>query len=307
MQDGPTALEESWDEPKRRTPKKGWGGGGGRWWIWVGRVLLWTFVLVVIVNGIRAPFERFTAPDGPGTTTSSIPADGQFPVSGASAFALQFTQVYLNYDQITAVDRQKALERFVPAGSDQFGWDGKGQLAAGSAQVASVDVKDVNRALVNVVAKVGTRWIQLSVPVFTRGGGFVVSGRPALLEPPARIEPPDVKGIDHDTDLEAQLQNTLQGFFQAYAASDKVNLPRFTDNPAIQGLGGGVTFGQLGDIDAPKGSSDERTVTVPVTWIFPQTLARGSEGMVTMVYELTVVKKSGNWNVASIRGAQAGS
>src|SRR4051794_5408854 len=38
----------------------GWGGSGGRWWIYVGRVILWAFLIVVLVNGVRAPFERFT-------------------------------------------------------------------------------------------------------------------------------------------------------------------------------------------------------------------------------------------------------
>src|SRR5262245_10202551 len=52
----------------------GWGGSGGRWLVYVGRAILWAFIIVVLVNGIRAPFERFTEkPAGPTTSTSGKP------------------------------------------------------------------------------------------------------------------------------------------------------------------------------------------------------------------------------------------
>ncbi|GAA3199911.1 hypothetical protein GCM10010468_12300 [Actinocorallia longicatena] len=310
MDDGPTALEESWDVPKPQSRKKGWGGGGGRWWIWVGRILLWTFVLVVIVNGIRAPFERFTAKDGATTTVSSTPTGDQFPVSAASTFALQFTQIYLHYDQGSAQTRAEQLSRFLPADADdQFGWNGLGQLSAGSIEVSTVDVKDPNNALVNIVAQLGTRWVQLAVPVYTKDGSYVISGPPALLEVPPTAQVPNRPGIEHDTALETYLKdNLLTGFFTAYAKSDGVILKRYTgDNPSIQGLGSAVNFGSLGDVNAPKGASEERVVTATVQWIVPPTQPRGSESMVTQAYELTVVKKGDTWNVTSIRGVQAGS
>lgn len=301
VDDVPSTLDEPWDTP-RQPAKKGWGGGGGRWFVWLGRALLWTFVVVVVVNGIRAPFERFTAePVRPGTVAT--PGGPAFPVSGASAFALQFGDVYLNYDQATAADRQAQLARFLPEGVDtQFGWNGLGQFSARSVQVSGVDVQDAENGIVNLVAKAGDRWVQLAVPVYAKDGRYVVSGLPALLQVPEKAQLPEPPGIDHDTDLEAQLQTQLVGFFQAYAASDTVNLQRFAEG-GITGLGSSVVFGQLTDVNAPKGASDERTVVATVQWKVPQTQSRGSESLVVSVYELVVVKKSDQWNVRSIRGA----
>src|SRR3954469_14113213 len=70
---GVFAPADPWDAPEekrrrgsngRRGPgggggrgdRGGWGGSGGRWWIYVGRAILWACILVVLVNGIRAPF-----------------------------------------------------------------------------------------------------------------------------------------------------------------------------------------------------------------------------------------------------------
>ncbi|MEO5875443.1 MAG: conjugal transfer protein [Streptosporangiaceae bacterium] len=298
----PGAQGEPWDARPPK-PAKGWSGGGGRWWIWVGRAVLWTFVVVVIVNGIRAPFERFTAdtePTGPVTPSSQ----DRFPVAEASAFAMQFSRVYLNYNGRESPQRQTELQTFIPDGADgQFGWNAVGDLAVDSLQVAGVEARGLNNGVVTVLAEVGSHWLRLAVPVYTKDGAMVVSGQPALLEPPKKAALPQASAVEHDTALEGQLKTQLVGFFQAYAASDKVFLSRFAD-PGITGLGAAVTYAALTDITAPKGAADERTVTANVTWTVPPTPPRVSTaGLLTQVYELVVVKKSDQWTVRSISGA----
>jgi hypothetical protein len=265
---------------------------------------LWTFVLVVIVNGIRAPFQRFTddtKPTGPAVVSSQ----DQFPVTAASAFAMQFSRVYLNYSAREAPQRQTDLQNFIADGADtQFGWNQVGDLAVDSLQVAGVQAKDINHGVVTVLAKVGSHWLQLAVPVYAKDGAMVVSGQPALLEPLKKAVLPEAAGIDHDTVLEGQLKTQLEGFFQAYAASDKLVLQRFAD-PSITGLGAAVTYTALTDVTAPKGAADERTVTANVTWQVPPAQPRGGAGggVFTQVYQLVVVKKSDQWTVRSISGA----
>lgn len=307
VDEGPAALDEPWDE-EPKAPKKKWGGGGGRWWIWVGRTLLWAFVLVVVVNGIRAPFERFTErPPATGGQTGN--GEPRFPRTQASAYALQFAQVYLNYDENSSGGRQTELAHFLPEGADaQFGWNGLGQLSAQRIEVLSVDVKDDNNAIVNIVAQAGARWITLAVPVYTRDGAFVISDKPALLEAPKKAQLPQDGGGERDEALESQLKTDLSGFFQAYGNSDAVNLQRFTAGGGITGLGAAVNFGEIREVNAPPGDSDERTVTATVMWKVPPTQPRGTEGQLEQTYELVVVKKSDQWNVRSIRGAvRAGS
>jgi hypothetical protein len=284
-----------------------WGGSGGRWWIWVGRIVLWAFLLVVIVNGIRAPFERFTAKP---TTT---PAAGQnspktqFPQGPASAYALQFAGIYLSYDQKDPAARETQLSYFLPDGADQqFGWDGNGQMAVQQLQVAGVDARDDNNAIVTLLVKANDRWLQLAVPVYAKDGAMVISGRPALLPAPPRAALPQPAVKERDSDLEGQLKPRLETFFKAYASSDQSILGLLFSGGPITGLNGAVNFAQLGDVVAPHGAAAERTVTATVSWQIPTAQNKAAAAKLEQTYQLTVVKKDdGNWYVKDIRGATA--
>ncbi|WP_235017854.1 conjugal transfer protein [Thermomonospora echinospora] len=281
-----------------------WAGSGGRWWVWLGRAVLWALIIVIVVNGVRAPFERFTESGTAAPTTSGRPSQPSFPTGAASAFALQFGNVYLNYDQQSAPDRERRLQPFLPEGTaGQFGWNGAGALQIQSVQVAGVEVRDEHNAVVTLLARADDRWLSLAVPVYARDGAMVVSARPALLPPPAKAALPSGGVGERDTALEGELQSALFGsFFPAYAASDTTSLARFTDGPPITGLARSVTFVKLAEVVAPRGQADRRTVTVTVTWQLP-----GRDGAAAaeldQTYELTVVKKDGTWYVRDIRGA----
>lgn len=281
-----------------------WRGSGGRWWIWVGRAVLWALILVILVNGIRAPFERFTESDSPASATPSAGEKDRFPVSAASAYALQFGNVYFNYDQKTAADREKALRSFIPEETDtQFGWNRVGNLQMQSVQVAAVEARDSNNAVVTLLARSQDKWFQLAVPVYAKGTALLISGRPALLPPPTRANLPQLGERDRDSGLEGELGTALGGFFTAYARSDQAALTRFSDQASITGLGNTVTFARLNEVVAPRGGPDQRTVTARVTWQIPPPDGRGTTGELEQTYELTVVKKDGKWYVRDIRGA----
>lgn len=319
----PAALAASadpWDAPapERRRGRSGgsgdgrrgggrWGGSGGRWWVWVGRAVLWALILVILVNGIRAPFERFTAKNGDsaGTGATAKPGKGTgFPSSAAGAFALQFANVYLNYDQKNAPAREAQLRTFLPDGADaQFGWNGVGTLQVQSVQVAGVDARDAHNGTVTVLARTADKWLRLSVPVYAAdGGALVVSGRPALLPPPTKAALPQGGVQDRDTALENELQPFLGTFFQAYASGNQAALSRFSDGTPIAGLAGSVSYVQVKEVVAPKGAADERTVTATVGWQLPGAAGSGGGGELDQAYELTVVKKGTTWYVRDIRG-----
>jgi hypothetical protein len=293
----------SWDFADGKRKRRRWSGSGGRWWIWVGRAILWACLIVVLVNGIRAPFERFTSEP----STPSAPrqdAKVQFPSSAASAYALQFANVYLNYDQKNPAVRQQQLQFFLPDGAEaQFGWNGAGEMQLQSVQVAGVDAKDANNGVVTVLAQANGKWLQLAVPVYAKDGRLVVSGRPALLPAPARAQPPQPGGLDRDGGLEEELQQALIGFFKAYGSGDTVALSRFSDKSSISGLTGAVTFSRLTEVIAPTGPATERRVTATVVWQVPSATPKGAPGELEQTYELTVVKKDGTWYVRDIRGS----
>jgi hypothetical protein len=303
---------DPWDQPdgKGRRGKTrrgsgggergGWGGSGGRWWIYVGRVILWAFLIVVLVNGIRAPFERFTAtPSTPATSTSGKPA---FPQQEASSYALAFANVYLNYDPATAADRQAQLAQFIAPGVDpQLGWDNIGKSVLRSAHVASVDAQDVNRAIVKLLVQANGKLFQLAVPVYAKDGALAISGRPATLPAPPRAALP-AANQDRDSALETELQEPLAGFFKAYASSDTASLQRYSD-PPVTGLGNVFTFSALKEINAPAGDANARTVDATVIWQVAPVQSKGSGGTLEQTYQLTMVKKDGNWYVTDIRGS----
>jgi hypothetical protein len=153
-----------------------------------------------------------------------------------------------------------------------------------------------------VLAQANGRWLQLAVPVYAKDGRFVVSGEPALLPPPVRAQlPSQPAGIDRDTGLENELQQTLVGFFKAYGSGDTVNLSRFSDDKSVTGLAGAVTLGQLKEVNAPRGAADQRDIRATVAWQIPS--AKGASGELEQTYQLTVVKKDGTWYVRDLRGS----
>jgi hypothetical protein len=293
-----------WDGAElRRGGRRRWRGAGGRWRVWIGRFLLWAVLIVLLVNGVQAEFDRFTADPAQPASAPKQDAKAAFPVPGASAYAVQFAHVYLNYDQRNPAAREQALQFFLPDGVDgQFGWNGAGGMRVQSVQAAGTDVRDANNAVVTVLAQANGRWLELAVPVFAKDGRFVVSGEPALLPPPERAQlPSQPSGADRDTGLENELQQTLGGFFRAYGSGDTVNLSRFSEDEAVTGLGGAVTFGQLKEVNAPRGAADRRDIRATVAWQIPS--AKGAPGELEQTYQLTVVKKDGTWYVRDIRGS----
>ncbi|SNR50721.1 conjugal transfer protein [Actinomadura mexicana] len=279
-----------------------WGGSGGRWWVWVGRAVLWALILVILVNGIRAPFERFTADDTPGggTAASKAPRNAGFPSSAAGAFALQFANVYLNFDQRTAPAREAQLRTFLPDGADaQYGWNRVGRMQVQSVQVAGVDARDASNATVTLLARTADRWLRLAVPVYAdRSGSLVVSARPALLPPPSKAQLPQDGVQDRDASLETELQPFLGTFFQEYADGNQAALSRFSNGTTIAGLAKSVVFVQVKEVVAPKGPDGSRTVTATVVW----QPAGGGGGELEQSYQLAMVKKGTTWLVQDIRG-----
>src|SRR2546429_4692981 len=131
----------------------GWRGAGGRWLVWVFRVVVWLVLLLIGYRGVTAIMEGGTTSGG-APAPAAIPSSN-FPSALAGAYALQFGQVYLNADPATANQRASELATFLPAGADsQLGWNGNGSLVLQSEQVADVTVHDANHAEVTLLARV---------------------------------------------------------------------------------------------------------------------------------------------------------
>jgi hypothetical protein len=296
--------------PRRR----GWSGGGGRWLVWTGRVILWALIVVIVVNGVRAPFERLTQDDPAGVTPTGTATSG-FPATEAEAFANQFAAVYLNYDAANPQQRAERLKSFLPEGADeQFGWNGYGRMSAGAFQFAGIDVIDDHNARVTVTYQSGGSRGLLSVPVYYDNGRFVVSAQPALLPAPGPAGLPQLPDPDRDSATEAELRPQLEGFFKAYAAGNQVDLQRYVaSGVTVNGFNGEFTLAELKDVVVPPDGADSRKVTAVVVWAVAsgQSTAVASPSQdpaaqpagLEQAYQLTIEKQGGKWFVRDIQGA----
>ncbi|AFR10474.1 conjugal transfer protein [Nocardiopsis alba] len=295
------------DAPRPRRPKA---GAGGRWWVGVGRVLLWAFIIVVIFNGIWFPIRNgFSLPSSSSADTETTEAPA-FPEAPAAAFALRFADTYLDTSDLEA--RQSALVSFVPegeVGSLNVPADG---LTGENLTVVAVDVLDDHNALVVVRADVNGEPMSLQVPVYSADDALVLSGPPALLAAPAQASLPE--GVSYDTDSQAaeQLRDTLSGFFEVYA-EEAGHLDRYVEpGVSITPLPANtLEFHELSDIAVPSQSStgddDVRQVAATVLWSLPSGDAAGDGGnagqMVQQNYLVTVVDSGSEWYVRDIQGA----
>lgn len=291
--------------PRERSAP-GWRGAGGRWLVWVFRIVVWAVLLLIGYRGVTAIVlnERPPSP-APAPTASTGPS---FPTALAGAYALQFGQTYLNASPATAAQRASELAAFLPAGSDQqLGWNGSGTLQLQSEQVARVQVSNAQHAVVTLLARVNGQLMELGVPIYYAGGALSVSGEPAWLPAPQRAVLPSPAPPSSDPGTQAQLMSQLPAFFQAYASGNQVTLSRFlAPGTSVTGLGNTVTFGSLASVAVPVGGSI-RNVTATVVWNVPGQPASGPAASrapapagLEMTYALTIVKRSGTWYISSI-------
>jgi Conjugative transposon protein TcpC len=283
-----------------------WRGAGGRWLVWVARAVAWAVLILIGYRGVLAIIEGNSSSTRSGPSASAS-ATTQFPVMLASAYALEFGDVYLNFSPATAAQRGQDLARFLPLGADpQLGWNGVGTQRLQDEQVSGVSVTGSHTAVVTLLARLSNGGlIELAVPIYAANGGMAVSGDPALLPGPAKAAPPQVSQQPADQATETALQDQLPAFFQAYASGDQTTLARFASPGAhIVGLGGAVTFGAIDSVYAPVGGAS-RNISVTVTWQLTPA-SRGSvtvaaaPGSLQMTYQMTVIQQGGSWGVQSI-------
>jgi hypothetical protein len=231
-------------------------------------------------------------------------------VTLADAYALQFGQVYLNYNPHDAGQRATQLGTFLPSGSDpQLGWNGQGTSQLQSEQVATTDVQDAHHAVVTLLARVNGQLMQLGVPVYASSDGLVVSSTPAWLPAPGRATLPAAANTGSDSATQAVLMNQLPAFFQAYASGNEVTLGRFlAPGTTMTGLKGAVDYQSIAAISVPPGGAT-RHIIATVVWSVPartstgQVSKGGAAAQLQMGYALTVVKQNGTWYVKDISTA----
>src|SRR5262249_53392474 len=82
-----------------------WRGAGGRWLVWVGRVVLWAVIVLIGYRGVLAIVSGPSSSSRPASQHTTPDVRSAFPVALAEAYALQFGKVYLNFSPATPASR----------------------------------------------------------------------------------------------------------------------------------------------------------------------------------------------------------
>lgn len=289
------------DAPRTRRPRA---GAGGRWWVGVGRAVLWAFIIVVLFNGIWFPLRGgFALPDS--GTEPEQSGTSAFPETAAAAFGLRFADAYLNTADPEA--RLSDLAAFVPEGEAAALDVPADSLTGENLTVVAVDVQDDHNGLVVVRADVNGAPLRLDVPVYADDDALVVSGRPALLAAPTQAALPEGSSFETDPQAAEQLGEVLPGFFEAYAG-EPAHLERYLEpGSTIAPLPeNSLEFAELSDITVPSqasnGDDDVRQVAATVRWALPAS-DEAETGQLTQNYLVTVVNSGSEWHVRDIQGA----
>src|SRR5262249_33594519 len=255
-------------------------------------------VMAIVLN------ETPPANSNPAPSASAAPA---FPAEEASAYALQFGQVYLNASPATASQRASDLASFLPPGATdpQLGWNGGGSLKLPSEQVARVRGAERRPHVVTPPARGDGRLVTLAVAVQAAAGGWPPSrGRPwrAARKP---ATPPAPQEVNSDAATQSVMTRQLPAFFAAYASGDQSTLGRFlAQGTTVTGLGGSVVFRSVTGVTVPAGGN-VRHIVATVVWQIPGQPGKASRTENTaanleMTYALTIVQQHGTWYVQSI-------
>jgi hypothetical protein len=282
-----------------------WSGSGGRWLLWPIQIELWAAILIIGYRGISAIMLIETpssASSGNGAAAAPSPS---FPVTLASAYALQFGQAYLNLSPNKMTQRVRELATIpanVRALQPQFGWNGAGIMQLESEQVAGVDARSAHTVVVTILATVNGSLLDIGVPLYASGRGIAVSGEPAWLPTPPAVSPPHPAAA---TDPAAQnaLASQLPTFFRAYAGGDQATLNCFlAPGASVSGLAGAVSFVSIAHITVPPGGAT-RDITVTVNWVLYGQVSQAAP-QIAATYDLSVIDQPGErWYVREIRAS----
>ncbi|MEW2310660.1 conjugal transfer protein [Streptomyces sp. NPDC006864] len=243
-----------------------------------GRAVLWGIVGLFALLGVKAViWPGGGAGDGKGAVrpgpARTAPA---YPVADAQALAARFTHAYLAWDEDAPQVRAEALAAVLPPDTaPALGWDRKGRQTVLAVQPGPVTRAAHRTARVRVEALVKpdaapARWVGLDVPVVqtpaaSGSARLAVTGPPGLVGLPAtgpRL--PDLPAPEADTKLSERTEETVRGFFAAYAGGDTETIT--APGASVPPLPEGLELVSVVSWTADAGSGDNRTGTARVSW-----------------------------------------
>ena len=305
-------------QPRAKKPSN---FSGNRKWILIIRIIAATVAAILLISGAKAIFFPPTFPGQAvvlGAVKKNLGITG-FPTAAGEGFVSSFSREYLTITPKESSKKTEALKQYtidvlatsIVSSTD----DNLAQTVTQGPIISGVESVDDNNAIYTVAAQLnGTRWVYFNVPVYydKNANGFLVSGTPAFIAPPVKAaDPKKPNDYENDTKLANDVTSNIQGFFQAWATSNKEGLGRYmtTDAPetAKIGLNNTFTFVSVSDIRVEsKGSTDpkpnSRKAQATVIWADPA----NPKITYRQTYNLELYKQPDErWYIANIEGGAA--
>lgn len=292
---------------------------GGRGVLFVLRGLVWVVVGLLILLGVRQMF--FPAQTNTQAITDQVAAAlgaSGFPVEAGQALAEQFTITYLTQEVNNEMERRDELLALLPNESvvGDLGIRGveRQRIVAGpflSRPVQSTPTRTTYTFAAQIAAtplegeEQEPRWVYLAVPVAANETGIAIAGAPAFVPAVEIATQGEPLPFTNDSQAADSLAPDLEGFFEAWAASDQAELARYTADDASpesrEGLNGEFVFEGLDKVQVnavdPENPQPVRDALAAVLW-------RYGPSQVRQEYRLQVFEaEDGRWYVSDIRGA----
>ena len=293
-------------------------------WLWVARVA----VAIIFLAGVNQVFVK------PFRTAKAAPAVAALDVAASQQAAARYVSDYLSFLPGREAAQLAALDNDVagPADGATAQWSGTGYLRAESVLPGQVVAVNPTHSLVSVAARVraamppakqvtdgatagaavtgadpgpvpagwtdlGSRWIELTVPVQSTGLGVRVSGEGGVFdgETPQLIAAPAGAQVDQGVTTATEPAGT--SLLAAYASSNLSYLA--APGVALNGLSGAVTFVSLTgwSVAVPPGgrSAASGTGTGLVTWQLA-----GTDLHIAQPYAVVLTNSQGRWYGAAL-------
>lgn len=294
-------------EPERRRLRLGRDRlRGGRWTVWVTRLLVWTVLglaaLAAVLRLVEPPLDQVVDQ----AVSARLADDGDVPTDEAAALAERLAVDYFTHHPDHA-DGSDRWDQHLAEDARIDGWNGDQPVTVAHVSAVEIDQRGDGQlvAIVAALLEVGDEpgeWHHLAVPIAVdRADRLTVAGSPTLTAPPARAAVDSRERPDTDTQLTSQLAGDIEEFFSAYGRGAQPAVDAFTTSEAdLAALPEQAQLVEVTQLAVHDGDGDRRTAAATVEWGLTDQEAADAPVTVTQRYDLAVVRDDRRWLVADL-------
>lgn len=272
----------------------------------IGRVILWTLIIFLILRGIGTLFVSSETGEARGLIDSFVKERSyqERVEREAASFAEGFATEYFTYER--GDDYEQRIRKYMTTQASIVS-NNYGKVKALNVRSYGVDWFSSNQINVSVAVKlryeklhrIGEEssveliedTIYVLVPVMEKEGRYIIEDHPAVVPPPdkAEINPMYFTGSGLDSSVVAEVTEVLESFFRTYYSGTPNEISYYMhQNQRVKGLENRYKFKSLESVRAYEGSTKDE-ILVLVELLIQDAV---SEINYKQGYHLTLIKEN---------------